>query len=301
MAAARDFRMFFFAEAILGTKLSRWARLVGAIWNAKGTRDEAGMSRRHTTLTRVYASTTLRPDAPPPAYPGPLSVALDHSTLIEIVETIPVLLFAFVAHEWGHAYAALKQGDPTALNAGRLTFNPLVHIDPFRTIILPSVLLLMGGVAVGGAKPCPVNPSNFRNYRRSDIIVSLAGVTMNAITAIGSTILFLIVGLIGHAFPDAGSALTVLQEMLEISVTYNLLLFFLNLLPIPGFDGGHVLVHFLPPNAAMRYRRLENVSLLLLFALVSFAGGVFALLISPAFILRDVLMSPVLHFALGVQ
>jgi Zn-dependent protease len=273
----------------------------GRDWKGKATRRQAGMSRRHTTLTRVYASTTLRADAPPPAHPGPLSVDLDHSTLIEIVETIPVLLFAFVAHEWGHAYAALKQGDPTALNAGRLTFNPIVHIDPFRTIILPAVLLFMGAVAVGGAKPCPVNPSNFRSYRRSDIIVSLAGVAMNALVAIGSTMLFLVIGVIGHAFPEAGGALTMLQEMLQISVTYNLLLLFLNLLPIPGFDGGHVLVHFLPANAAMSYRRLEGVSLIFLFALVSFAGGLFALLISPAFLLRDVLMSPVLHFALGVQ
>jgi Zn-dependent protease len=226
---------------------------------------------------------------------------LDHSTLIEILETIPVLLFAFVAHEWGHAYAALKQGDPTAYNAGRLTFNPIVHIDPFRTIILPVVLLSLGGVAVGGAKPCPVNPANFRSYRRSDIIVSLAGVTMNVLIAIASTLLFLAFGLLGRAIPNASEVLTVIQQMLMISVTYNLLLFFLNLLPIPGFDGGHVLVHFLRPSAAASYKRLESLSLLILFALVSFAGGLFAVLISPVFIFRDVLMHPVLPFALGIQ
>ena len=226
---------------------------------------------------------------------------MDQSTLTEIFQTIPVLLFAFVAHEWGHAYAALKQGDPTAYNAGRLTFNPIVHIDPFRTIILPLILISLGSVAVGGAKPCPVNPANFRSYRRSDIIVSLAGVTMNMLIAIASTLLFLAFGLLGRAIPNASAVLTVIQQMLMISVTYNLLLFFLNLLPVPGFDGGHVLVHFLTPSAAARYKRLENVSLLLLFALVSFAGGLFAVLISPAFILRDVLMHPVLSYALGVQ
>ncbi|MEP7067064.1 MAG: site-2 protease family protein [Gemmatimonadota bacterium] len=226
---------------------------------------------------------------------------MDQSAIIEILETIPVLLFAFVAHEWGHAYAALKQGDPTALNAGRLTFNPIVHIDPFRTIILPVILLSLGGVAVGGAKPCPVDPANFRNYRRGDIIVSLAGVTMNMLVAIVSTVLFLAIGLLGRALPGANGVLTLIQEMLQISVTYNLLLFFLNLLPIPGFDGGHVLVHFLPPSAAVAYRRLDGLSLILLFALISFAGGVFAMLISPAFILRDVLMHPVLPFTLGIQ
>jgi Zn-dependent protease len=226
---------------------------------------------------------------------------LDQSTLIAILQTIPVLLFAFVAHEWGHAYAALKQGDLTAYNAGRLTFNPIVHIDLYRTIIVPLVLLSLGGIAVGGAKPCPVNPANFHSYKRGDIIVSLAGVTMNLLVALASALLFLALGLLGHALPGTSSVLTVMQQMLQISVTYNLLLLFLNLLPIPGFDGAHVLLHFLPPSAAKTYRRLENFSLLFLFALISFAGGLFAMLISPASILRDVLMHPVLPFALGVQ
>ena len=226
---------------------------------------------------------------------------MDQSALIEILQTIPVLLFAFVAHEWGHAYAALKQGDPTAYNAGRLTFNPIVHIDPFRTIILPAILLSMGGIAVGGAKPCPVNPANFRSYKRGDIIVSLAGVTMNLLIALASALLFLALGLLGRAVPSTSEVLTILQQMLQISVTYNLLLLFLNLLPIPGFDGAHVLMHFLPSSTAIAYRRMERFSLVFLFALISFAGGVFALLISPASILRDVLMHPVLSFALGIQ
>jgi Zn-dependent protease len=226
---------------------------------------------------------------------------LDQSTLIEIFETIPVLLFAFVAHEWGHAYAALKQGDPTAYNAGRLTFNPLVHIDPIRTILIPAVLIALGGVAVGGAKPCPVNPSLYRNYKRGDIIVNLAGVTMNLLVAIASTILFFGVGLLGQALPDASGVLTVVQEMLEISVTYNLLLLFLNLLPVPGFDGAHVLMHYFPPNVASFYRKAEPLSLFFLFALVSFAGGLFAILITPAILLRDAFMHPVLPFALGMR
>jgi Zn-dependent protease len=226
---------------------------------------------------------------------------LDQSTIIEILETIPVLLFAFVVHEWGHAYAALRQGDPTAFNLGRLTFNPIVHIDPFRTVLLPIILLAFGSIAVGGAKPCPVNPANFRNGRRSDIIVSLAGVTMNVLTALASTVLFFLFGLLGKSFPDASAVLALVQDMLMISVTYNLLLCFLNLLPIPGFDGGHVLVHFLPPSAAITFRRLEAYSLFFLFALVSFAGGLFAVLITPVYIFRDVLMHPVLPFALGIQ
>ena len=128
---------------------------------------------------------------------------MDHSTLTNILLTIPVLLFALVAHEWAHAFAALKQGDPTAYELGRLTFNPIKHIDPFMTIILPIVMLAgsHGAIALGGAKPCPINPSNFRNYRRGDIIVSLAGVTMNLLLAVLSAALFMIVGVIGHAIP----------------------------------------------------------------------------------------------------
>ncbi|MBA2685598.1 MAG: site-2 protease family protein [Gemmatimonadaceae bacterium] len=226
---------------------------------------------------------------------------MNQSTLIEIFETIPVLLFAFVAHEWGHAYAALKQGDPTAYNAGRLTFNPLVHIDPFRTILIPTILLALGGVAVGGAKPCPVNPSLYRNYKRGDIIVNLAGVSMNLLVAIASTILFFGVGLLGQALPGADNVLTVVQDMLELSVTYNLLLLFLNVLPIPGFDGAHVLMHYFPPKVASFYRQAEPLSLFFLFALISFAGGAFSMLITPAFVLRDLFMHPVLPFALGIQ
>ena len=83
-----------------------------------------------------------------------------------------------VAHEYAHGYAALKQGDMTAYQLGRITWNPLKHIDPFMTIILPVMLALIGAPIFGGAKPVPVNPRNYRHYRRGDIIVSLAGVLL---------------------------------------------------------------------------------------------------------------------------
>jgi Zn-dependent protease len=84
----------------------------------------------------------------------------------------PVLLFSMVAHEYAHGYAALKNGDPTAYQLGRLTWNPAKHIDPFLTIILPLITFLTAGIAFGGAKPVPVNPRNYRNFKKGDIIVS---------------------------------------------------------------------------------------------------------------------------------
>jgi Zn-dependent protease len=225
---------------------------------------------------------------------------LDHSTLTNILLTIPVLLFALVAHEWAHAYAALKQGDPTALEAGRLTFNPIKHIDPFMTIILPAVMLISshGSIALGGAKPCPVNPANFRNYKRGDIIVSLAGVTMNLLLAIVSVFLFLLIGLLGHALPDATAVLALLQHMLYISVVYNALLLFFNLLPIPPLDGSHVLAHFLPAKVAQQYKQISRFGILILVGLLYFGSGVIDYLMSPVWLLVHALMHPVLSFAL---
>ncbi|MGH7621754.1 MAG: site-2 protease family protein [Gemmatimonadaceae bacterium] len=228
---------------------------------------------------------------------------MDQSTLTNVLLTIPVLLFALVAHEWAHAFAALKQGDRTALEAGRLTFNPIKHIDPFMTIILPAVLLISshGQIALGGAKPCPVNPANFRNYKRGDIIVSLAGVTMNLILAVLSAILFLLIGLIGQSIPDAKSVFSLLQQMMQISVLYNVLLLFFNLLPIPPLDGSHVIAHFLPPSIAVQYTRISRYGLLILVGLLYFGGNVLNVLLSPVGLVVRALMHPVLPFALGIQ
>ncbi len=302
MAAARDFRMFFFAEAIFGTKLSRDAVLSGLESRPEAKAAAGFMSRRHTTLTRVRAPATLPADSPPPPTSDPRA-AVDQSTLTTILLTIPVLLFALVAHEWAHGYAALKQGDPTAYEAGRLTFNPIKHIDPFMTIILPAMMLISshGAIALGGAKPCPVNPANFRNYKRGDVIVSLAGVSMNLLLAIVSAILFLIIGLIGRAIPDAVSVLSLLQRMMYISVTYNALLLFFNLLPIPPLDGSHVLAQFLPSSLALPYKRISRFGLLLLVGLLYFGGNVFSVLMTPVGLLVHALMLPVYPFALGVS
>src|SRR6185295_3181795 len=113
---------------------------------------------------------------------------------------VPVLLFSMVAHEYAHAEAAYRQGDQTAYMLGRLTLNPLKHIDPFMTIILPTLLIVSHAPFVfGAAKPVPVNPRNYRNYRRGDIIVSLAGIATNLALFVVSAIGFALVGLLGNA------------------------------------------------------------------------------------------------------
>ncbi|MES2525190.1 MAG: site-2 protease family protein [Gemmatimonadota bacterium] len=198
----------------------------------------------------------------------------------------PVLLFAMVAHEYAHGYAAFRQGDTTAYALGRLTWNPLKHIDPFMTVILPLMLFFIGGPIFGGAKPVPVNPRNYRHYKRGDIIVSLAGVVTNIAIAIVSVPLIIIVGVLGSYVPDAVRVLGILQQMLIMGIYINLILAIFNLLPLPPLDGSHVFKYLLPPQWSLAYQRIGAFGFLLLFALLSFAPGVLRTWLSPAIYLR---------------
>jgi len=200
----------------------------------------------------------------------------------------PILLLSVVAHEYAHGYAALRQGDTTAQSLGRLTWNPIKHIDPFLTVILPLVMFMTIGVAFGGAKPVPVNPSNYRNYRRGDIIVSLAGVVVNLLLAILFTLLVVMLGLLGRALPAIGSTLSLLQVMFAYGIIINLLLGVFNLLPIPPLDGSHVVKHMLPPRMAISYERLGSVGFLILILLVTFGRGALTTLLSPVFYLNSI-------------
>jgi Zn-dependent protease len=195
---------------------------------------------------------------------------LDLETVRKIVVVAPVLLFSMVAHEYAHGWAALRQGDETALRAGRLTWNPVPHIDLWMTVLLPAFLLYVshGTMAFGGAKPVPVDPRNFRNYRRGDIIVSLAGVATNALLALLSALLFVLCGVVGAALPASASVLAVFQLMAVYGVSLNLLLAAFNLIPIPPLDGSHVVAQLLPPTLAAPYRRFGRFGLLVLILLI---------------------------------
>jgi Zn-dependent protease len=184
---------------------------------------------------------------------------------------VPVLLFSMIAHEYAHGYAALKQGDPTAYQLGRLTWNPIKHIDPFMSILLPIFTFFFWGFMFGGAKPVPVNPRNYRNFKKGDIIVSLAGVAVNLVIAIVCIALVVAIGLIGRSAPGAFQELALLQTMMIYGVLFNIVLAIFNLIPIPPLDGSHVMKYLLPPAWALEYQRAGRFGLLIIFALLLFA------------------------------
>jgi Zn-dependent protease len=196
----------------------------------------------------------------------------------------PVLLFSMVAHEYAHGWAALKQGDPTAYQMGRLTWNPLKHIDPFFTIILPLITFFSGGFIFGGAKPVPVVARNYRNYRRGDIIVSLAGIVTNILLAIACTLLFVLFGVIGRSAGALTESLALLQHMMSYGIMINLVLAMFNLLPIPPLDGSHVMKYLLPPSWALRYQQLGVYGIVVLMVLMATGIGqpIFAFWMAPA-------------------
>ena len=197
----------------------------------------------------------------------------------------PVLLFSMVAHEYAHGYAALKQGDSTAYQLGRLTWNPVKHIDPFMTVLLPILTFVIGSFIFGGAKPVPVNPRNYRNFKRGDIIVSLAGVAVNAVIAVACTIAIILLGMLGRAIPAAAGTFGILQVMLDYGILFNLVLIFFNLLPIPPLDGSHVMKYLLPPAWAMQYQRIGFYGLPILIVLLTIGSPILRVWMSPMFAL----------------
>lgn len=212
--------------------------------------------------------------------------------LEQILVMVPVLLFSIVAHEYAHAEAAYRQGDQTAYMLGRLTLNPLKHIDPFMTVIFPIVLIWINAPFVfGAAKPVPVNPRNYRNYVRGDIIVSLAGIATNLVLFVVSALAFALVGLVGRAAPVLEGTLAILQQMLVWGMRINLILAFFNLIPIPPLDGSHVLKFLLPPGAGLRFRQLYAFGFFPILLVVWFLPGVVSVFLWPAKQLMQVAIS----------
>lgn len=178
---------------------------------------------------------------------------------------IVILLFSVIVHEVMHGLMALKFGDRTAQNAGRLTLNPLPHIDPIGTILLPAIFLilpLLTGVPsrffIAWAKPVPVNPLNFDNIRLGELTVSLAGVGSNFALALIGAILY-------HLVPNS-----FLQDIFQFTVGINLMLGVFNLLPIPPLDGSKVLLALLPYNLAREYEKLSTYGIFILLFLLYF-------------------------------
>lgn len=194
--------------------------------------------------------------------------------------SIIILLFSVIVHEVMHGLVALRFGDHTAQKMGRLTLNPLPHIDPFGTILLPALILIpafLTGTPVGPllawAKPVPVNPLNFSNIRKGELFVSAAGVLANFGLAAVCALIFHILNALPYVFPE------LLGGLLLFGVRINLFLGVFNLLPIPPLDGSKVLLSQLPYNLAKEYQKIERYGfILLLFLVFIFPGPLFLLL-----------------------
>lgn len=212
---------------------------------------------------------------------GPLRWARRLQSIQGIVAGVFAILLGLSVHEYAHARAARAQGDYTAEELGRLTLNPLAHIDLFGTIIVPLLLLISSGgrVGFGWAKPVPVNALNFKSPRKGVILVSLAGPASNIALATVAAIVFrlsepLLAGGMGSPF----------IFILETIIFLNLYLAFFNLIPIPPLDGSGVLSALLPLEWARKYESMGRFGMLILILLIAI-GGIQFLAGTPAFYL----------------
>ncbi len=188
---------------------------------------------------------------------------------IFLITLLVVLFFSIIIHENAHGYAALLCGDDTAKIMGRLTLNPLSHIDPLGTIFLPIFMLLLSGgrFAFGWAKPVPINPYNFRDYKRGILFTGAAGPLSN----IGLAFCF---ALVFRLFP--GGTRSPFGLLLAYGCLLNLLLAIFNLIPIPPLDGSRILSGLLPPHLDASYRRLEPFGIFIVMFL--FISGLFSVI-----------------------
>ncbi len=218
-----------------------------------------------------------------------------NETIIQAAALIVPLIIAIVFHEVAHGWTARALGDPTAANLGRLTLNPLKHVDPFGTIILPAMLKLAGMPMFGWAKPVPVIKGRLRNPRRDMMIVAAAGPGSNLVMgAIGAVVLGLLLrSYTGGVEPGAVMGFVMLNLFNFILINVFLALF--NLLPIPPFDGGHIVEGLLPPRLAAQYAGMHNKALLIMILLI-----VVLPMISPSLNIVGYLVSPAVDWLNGI-
>jgi Zn-dependent protease len=186
---------------------------------------------------------------------------LDQLIQTIVIAAIPVL-FAITLHEAAHGYVARHFGDMTAHAAGRISLNPIRHIDPVGTILLPLLTLAVGGILFGWAKPVPVNFSALRHPKKDMLWVALAGPASNLLMAIG----WAIVAKVSWAFPESYYAEPML-EMAQIGIKINAVLMVLNLLPLPPLDGGRIAVSMLPYRQAFQLSKVEPYGMMILIVL----------------------------------
>ena len=199
---------------------------------------------------------------------------MDPSSILRqlAISALPVLI-AITFHELSHGLIAYKLGAPTAKMLGRLTINPIAHIDLFGTIIMPLLLLIFtnGQFVFGYAKPVPINPMNFKNPRRDMAISAAGGPATNILLAIVSMVILKFAVFPLLSFAPEGMAATVLEPiamMLKSSIIINVVLASFNLIPIPPLDGGRVVVGFLPHKQAMSFSKIEPFGFIIVIILI---------------------------------
>jgi Zn-dependent protease len=217
---------------------------------------------------------------------------------VDILFQVIAFLFAISVHESAHARMANRCGDPTARMLGRITLNPIKHIDLFGTVLLPLIALLTHIPLLGWAKPTPVDPRNFQHPVRDDIFTSMVGPISNFLVATGATLVLVIIKtsssfgrevISGNAPIDSGSFLVPFCLFVYELMVINVVLGVFNLIPIPPLDGSHVLRHFLPDGLRRTY---DAVGWFGLMALIYLAPGVLGHLLNPVLnIFRFVLES----------
>ncbi len=216
--------------------------------------------------------------------------------IFSIVISLFVILFAITIHETAHGWAAYKLGDPTAHIMGRVSLNPVVHIDPIGTVLLPLMLVLMGAPPFGWAKPVPVNPMNLRNPKRDNLLVSAAGPLSNLSVAAGALILLLVLKsfnpgvdqflrsfLSGQGMASGFHPLEGFSLILFYGIFLNVLLAVFNLIPVPPLDGSGILMGVLSDKAAQKYEQIRPFGFIIILGLLYL--GLLDLIIRPIQIL----------------
>ncbi|TNG02532.1 MAG: site-2 protease family protein [Gammaproteobacteria bacterium] len=209
------------------------------------------------------------------------------TTLQQLAAMALPVLFAITVHEAAHGFVARKLGDNTAMLMGRVTLNPLKHIDPIGTVLIPVVMYLLTGFLFGWAKPVPVNFRNLHNPRRDMALVAAAGPGANLVMAIAWVVLIRIGLWIGDAAPWVALPLI---YMGGFGLLINVILMVLNLLPILPLDGGRVLSALLPPKMSWKFARLEPYGLIIIVALL-FTGLLGKIIWPPVRMAQDMIRS----------
>jgi len=204
--------------------------------------------------------------------------------VLAVAISFGVLLLSLTIHEAAHAWTANKLGDPTARALGRVSLNPIVHIDPIGTIVLPILAAVSHFPIIGWAKPVPVNTRNLRNPRRDFVLVAAAGPISNLMQALVAAVLLRAVVALAHG--DIGG---LLLNALLMAVEINLLLAFFNLIPVPPLDGGNVLLGILPPRAALGFSQLRQYGFIVLYALL-LSGAASAMIMPPTDLFMRILL-----------